>query len=263
MEIDESKFGKRKYHRGHRVEGVWVVGGVEKTLERRIFLVVVQDRTQETLLQIIKENVAEGSIIHTDYWAGYLGIDRLFGFRFHHERVNHTDCFVREDGCHTNTIEGKSRGQFTKSVLNEIIIGTWAGIKVNMSAADRTKKAVQFHLALFIWRRLFAKDLWGRLLYCLSRFGWIDGEVTEAAPEEDIISPEEGLNIDLAAPLSQVADWGTDSRRVDMNEYMFERSDRRYQLRQRPRQRYDPPAPLPGDQESSESSENSDDEYQP
>src|SRR5580765_7546825 len=26
VEIDESKFGKRKYHRGHRVEGQWVFG---------------------------------------------------------------------------------------------------------------------------------------------------------------------------------------------------------------------------------------------
>lgn len=24
VEIDESKFGKRKYHKGHRVEGQWV-----------------------------------------------------------------------------------------------------------------------------------------------------------------------------------------------------------------------------------------------
>ena len=28
VEIDESKLGKRKNNRGHRVEGIWVVGGV-------------------------------------------------------------------------------------------------------------------------------------------------------------------------------------------------------------------------------------------
>ena len=28
VEIDESKFGKRKYNRGHRVDGCWVLGGV-------------------------------------------------------------------------------------------------------------------------------------------------------------------------------------------------------------------------------------------
>ena len=31
VEVDESKFGKRKYHRRHNVEGVWVVGMIEKT----------------------------------------------------------------------------------------------------------------------------------------------------------------------------------------------------------------------------------------
>ncbi|KAI4293348.1 hypothetical protein PAPHI01_2622 [Pancytospora philotis] len=30
IEVDESKFGKRKYHRGHRVGGTWVLGAVEK-----------------------------------------------------------------------------------------------------------------------------------------------------------------------------------------------------------------------------------------
>ena len=30
VEIDESKFGKRKYHKGHKVEGQWVFGGHEK-----------------------------------------------------------------------------------------------------------------------------------------------------------------------------------------------------------------------------------------
>uniref|UniRef100_A0AAF5D994 CDT1 Geminin-binding domain-containing protein n=1 Tax=Strongyloides stercoralis TaxID=6248 RepID=A0AAF5D994_STRER len=36
VEIEESKFGKVKYHRGHRVEGAWVLGGVERTEENQI-----------------------------------------------------------------------------------------------------------------------------------------------------------------------------------------------------------------------------------
>ena len=30
VEIDESKFGKRKYHKGRKVEGQWVFGGIER-----------------------------------------------------------------------------------------------------------------------------------------------------------------------------------------------------------------------------------------
>jgi hypothetical protein len=30
VEIDESKFGQCKYHRGHSVKGQWVFGGVER-----------------------------------------------------------------------------------------------------------------------------------------------------------------------------------------------------------------------------------------
>jgi hypothetical protein len=29
-EIDETKFGQRKYNRGHAVKGQWVFGGVER-----------------------------------------------------------------------------------------------------------------------------------------------------------------------------------------------------------------------------------------
>ena len=36
VQIDESKIGKRKYHRGHHVEGQWVFGGIEES--RRCFI---------------------------------------------------------------------------------------------------------------------------------------------------------------------------------------------------------------------------------
>ncbi|KAG0439710.1 hypothetical protein DMUE_2243, partial [Dictyocoela muelleri] len=47
VEIDESKFGKRKYHRGHRVEGVWVFGMMERFGDRRIILVPIENRNAE------------------------------------------------------------------------------------------------------------------------------------------------------------------------------------------------------------------------
>ena len=46
VQIDESKFGKRKYHRGHHVEGQWVFGGIEED-SRKCFLVAMKDGTNK------------------------------------------------------------------------------------------------------------------------------------------------------------------------------------------------------------------------
>ncbi|KAI9325030.1 hypothetical protein BD770DRAFT_405324 [Pilaira anomala] len=46
VEIDESKFGKRKYHRGHHVDGVWVLGGVERNLRERCFSLQLREGTE-------------------------------------------------------------------------------------------------------------------------------------------------------------------------------------------------------------------------
>ena len=35
VEIDESKFGKRKYNRGKHIEGVWVLGMIERANKRK------------------------------------------------------------------------------------------------------------------------------------------------------------------------------------------------------------------------------------
>jgi hypothetical protein len=52
VEIDESKFSKRKYNRSHPVKGQWVFGGVERE-SGKTFLVPVPDRTTDTLMAVI------------------------------------------------------------------------------------------------------------------------------------------------------------------------------------------------------------------
>ena len=142
VEVDESKFGRRKYHRGHRVEGVWVLGGVERTEKRRVFLVPVPDRKTETLVAVLRHHVAPGSIVHTDLWRGYSGLADALGV--HHLTVNHSQGFRdHETGVDTNTIEG-----------------TWAGIKIGIAPRHRCKAFIAEHLAEFIWRRQNEGNLW-------------------------------------------------------------------------------------------------------
>ena len=70
VQIDESKFGKRKYHRGKRVEGQWVLGGIEEH-SRKNFMVPVEKRDAATLIPIILKWIKPGSIIISDCWKAY------------------------------------------------------------------------------------------------------------------------------------------------------------------------------------------------
>jgi hypothetical protein len=152
VEIDESQFGKRKYNQGHAVEGVWVVGGVERTNERRMFAVPVEDRSAAKLKQIILDHVLPGTRIYTDCWAGYQ-TEELAEIGMSHDTVNHSLHYVNPvTGVHTNTIEG-----------------TWASsyIKWNTNKRHRTADYVGNNLFVFIWRRRYAGQLWQRLLHAM------------------------------------------------------------------------------------------------
>ena len=54
---------KRKYNIGHRIAQRWVFGGVCQ--HGRGFLQTVPDRSAATLIPIIREHIAPGTIIHS------------------------------------------------------------------------------------------------------------------------------------------------------------------------------------------------------
>jgi hypothetical protein len=87
------------------VEGVWVLGGVEKTQARKVFLAVVPQRNAETLEMVIRQYVKPGSTIITDCWRGYSGLESL-DQNYIHRTINHQVGFSI-NGINTNTIEGK------------------------------------------------------------------------------------------------------------------------------------------------------------
>jgi len=117
VEIDESKFGKMKYHRGHYMKGQWVFGGAERGTGRT-FLVAVHDRSAETLIGLIKQWILPGTTIISDCWAAYNSL-REEGYT--HFTVNHSITFVDQTtGAHTNTTES-----------------TWQHVKVLLSPYNR------------------------------------------------------------------------------------------------------------------------------
>jgi hypothetical protein len=65
VEIDESKFCRRKYHRGHPVKGQWVFGDVERG-SGETFLIPVKDRTADTLMAIICDWIEPGTTVISD-----------------------------------------------------------------------------------------------------------------------------------------------------------------------------------------------------
>lgn len=145
VEIDETKLGKRKYHRGHRVDGVWVLVGVERGGNRDVFLEEVQDRSQATLEEVIRRRVRPDSTIITDLWKGYSGLSENLGFN--HLTVNHS-LYFRDPhtGANTNTVEG------TNNTL-----------KIMIRPRNRTRD-IQEHLGEFVWRRKHSHNLWEAFL---------------------------------------------------------------------------------------------------
>ena len=105
VEVDEAKFGKRKFNRGRMVEGTWILGGIQRG-NNKCFLTPCpgNKRDEPTLASLIQKYVLPGTTIITDGWKGYIN---LGNYGYVHTDVNHSENFVNPvTGAHTNLIEG-------------------------------------------------------------------------------------------------------------------------------------------------------------
>lgn len=160
VEVDESKFGKRKYNRGYRVEGVWVVVAIERNKERKLFVSSVENCNRIICVK------------YTDGWRGYNSTDisAITGVQLPmgHRRVNHSREFRAADGTHTNTVEG-----------------TNSGLRQNIKLRRRNKKHIDLSLLEFTLRRLNKKRLWRRMWYALANEYVLEENVENDAEDEN------------------------------------------------------------------------------
>lgn len=103
IEVDETYFGgKQKGKRGRGAAGKTpVIGLIQRNGDVRT--IAIPNVKSATLQSLIKEHVEVGSIVYTDGWHGYRGLDNS---GFSHKLINHDDQFVSSNGNHTNSIEG-------------------------------------------------------------------------------------------------------------------------------------------------------------
>ena len=127
--MDETKFGKSKYHRGNYREGMWVIGAVDRNTGQ-CFLIPSPNnsRTAATLLPIIQRWILP---VHTDVPVAFLLYNGLTAAGYTHLTVNHDIQFT---DLHTNTQEG-----------------LWHHVKKNMDG----RKSLKNVLVNLMFRRRF------------------------------------------------------------------------------------------------------------
>ena len=140
VEIEESKFGKRKFNKGRIVEGQWVFGGICRET-KEVFLVPLPNnkRDRATLEPIITSHIKPGTTIISDCWKAY---DQLSTQGFQHLTVNHSYNFVDPtSGAYTNNIEN-----------------LWWQVKRQLSQTHTHQNKWSLHLNEYMWRHSHAKE---------------------------------------------------------------------------------------------------------
>jgi transposase-like protein len=98
--IESNKHEKKKLNAGRGTVGKTAVIGMRER-GGRVKAIKVDAVDSMTLFTAIHENIAPGTMIHTDEATGYLGIDEVYG----HKSINHGAGEYSHKGVSTNSIE--------------------------------------------------------------------------------------------------------------------------------------------------------------
>lgn len=169
VEIDESKFGKRKYHKGHRVKGQWVFGGYERG-SGRVFAVPVKNRKRRTLIPIIKRWILPGTEIQSDCWKAYLVLgakDSVYKYL----TVNHTKYYTDpKTGACTNHIEA-----------------SWRPMKADIKGSSRRAHFFEAYLAKYMFNKrcsILGLDRYEELMKAAGRYALREQHLKEEELED-------------------------------------------------------------------------------
>jgi len=81
VEVDEAFFGRRKYG-GQTI----IMGAIERDT-RKLRLGIIPDREQDSLEMFLHQNVSKESILNTDAWSAYFGLN---WYGYEHYMHNHS-----------------------------------------------------------------------------------------------------------------------------------------------------------------------------
>jgi transposase-like protein len=108
VEMDETYVGPKRIRGAKRgrpaadSRKACVVGAVERG--GKVVALVSEGATKAALHGLAKEYILPGSIIYTDEWPAYKGLNKINGYE--HRRINHSAGVYVIGTTHTNTIEG-------------------------------------------------------------------------------------------------------------------------------------------------------------
>jgi len=156
VEVDESYFFHRKYHRGRFRRGNWVVGLVER-VSGKCWLEIVHRRDAPTLERIILAHILPGMVIVTDAWGGYINVATLYNGVYVHEVVVHAQNFVDPIRPEINT---------------QTVEGMWMQVKRKLrNQSGTSRNRFPSYLSEFQWRYSHKTNTFGQYLALLSEIG--------------------------------------------------------------------------------------------